>query len=667
MGDGDRPGSPAANVVERLAAATRRIASAATTGDAFQTTLDLITDPLPTGLPIDLIDQVAILKIAEQPVRSLSAIYAWDRRQNPAPLVSYGEGLALDALMRGDVLTAEPPSDGSGGTTCLFVPLVARGQLRGALMIGSQADHQFSAAEIGLYQIIAYQIAPLLGAEPDTTDALGMYGGSLVQNANEPIITTDRNGIITALNSAAETLYRYSAADVKGQHISVLVPASSRAELESWLRTVVEERRAIHADSEGVDKHGRLFQLSTSLSPIDSADGSIVGVAVFSMNNTERMSYLNTLQEERDLLEAILEATNDAIVLVDPARSVVTANLQFEVFFQLPRHQVVNRAVEVLIDLLRQRTDLPGELINILLTFVGDKYQSAGGDFELVGLAPRILIWYSAPVYAHDGMDLGRLFVFRDATKERQADRMKTEFVSLVSHELRTPVTSIRGFTDLILEGDAGPIDSRVREYLDIIQLNADRLISLINDVLDITRVEAGHVELRQDWHSIDAIIDSVVQTMYPLLEAREQCLVVRVAPNLPSAWVDKERIAQIVTNLLSNATKYTSNGGEISIEAHRINDLNDLTSGAPSNVSLPAILVSIQDTGIGIDVPDQSMLFTWFYRTEQASARQIRGTGLGLAIVKSFVELHGGRVWVQSEIDRGSTFYFTIPLVEGT
>jgi signal transduction histidine kinase len=243
---------------------------------------------------------------------------------------------------------------------------------------------------------------------------------------------------------------------------------------------------------------------------------------------------------------------------------------------------------------------------------------------------------------------------------------MKTEFVSLVSHELRTPMTSVRGFTDLLLEGDAGPLDARVHEYLEIIKVNADRLISLINDVLDITRLEAGHVELRRDLYSIAAIIDAIVQTMYPLIESRKQCLVVRVAPSLPPVWVDLERMTQIISNLVGNASKYTPNDGEITIEARLIDNPDDLAVGAPGNVFLPAVLVSVHDTGIGIAPQEQAHLFTRFYRTEQASRRQISGTGLGLTIVKSFVELHGGHVWVHSEIEHGSSFYFTIPLLGG-
>jgi PAS domain S-box-containing protein len=494
----------------------------------------------------------------------------------------------------------------------------------------------------------------------------GSYFSGVIHHAGDPIICCDLAGMLLSFNPAAEAFYGYPAAEVIGQPLTMLVLTSRRAEVESWLRAVVQEQRAVRYESENVDRQGRIFHVSMGMSPIIDG-GDVVGVATWTVNISERVAVQSTLQEERNLVEAILEATNDAIVVVDPLGQIVAANLQFEIFFQLPRYQWINHPVSALIDQVRARADLPGDLANILLTFVGDKSQSAGGDFEVGAPMPRTLIWYSAPVYAHDGTNIGRLFVFRDATREREADRMKSEFVSLVSHELRTPTTSIRGFIDLLLEGDAGPIDAPVREYLEIVKVNADRLITLVNDVLDISRIEAGRIEVRRDLYSITAIIDSVVQTMYPLIEARQQCLVVRAAEDLPLVSVDRERMTQVVTNLVGNASKYTPSGGEVTIEAHQVDTVEALTPGAPSNVILPALLVAVHDTGIGIASKDQVQLFNRFFRTEQATRRQISGTGLGLTIVKSFVELHGGHVWINSEIERGSSFYFTIPLLEGT
>jgi PAS domain S-box-containing protein len=688
---GDRPASPAADLMERLFSTAHRIAAASSADEALQAVLDTVLDCTvrsPADSQSAHVDHVAILRLDERNAGSNKPITtkSWDRHPGSTPLydAQYTPSeTAVDALSKGDLLVIGDVAamngnlmlgDPNGVRACVIAPLLARQRLLGVLVIGSQQRHDFTPDEVSFYQRLAGQIAVILGTDTflDKSEPGAAEGGkearyrSLVENAGDPIVETDPTGLITGLNAAAETLYGYPAAEIVGQHLSVLVPPSRQPEVEGWLRTVGREQRALHSEGAAVDKHGQTLHIYSTLSPIKNSGGSLVGLAFFSVDFSERSLYQTVLRDERDLLEAILEATNDALMLVDPAQMVVTANLQFEVFFHLPRYQFVNHPVADLIEQVRARSDLPGEFANILLTFAGDNDQSAGGDFEVLVPTLRTVVWYSAPVFAHDGADVGRLFVFRDATREREADRMKTEFVTLVSHELRTPMTSIRGFTDLVLEGDAGPLDVRVQEYLQIIKLNADRLISLINDVLDITRIEAGHVELRRDHYSLVAIIDIIVQTMYPLIEERKQSLVIRLAEDVPQVWVDLERMTQIITNLVENASKYTPGDGEITVEARLVESGDDLPADAPANVLIPAVLISVHDTGIGISTQEQAQLFTRFYRTEAAANRQIEGTGLGLSIVKSFVELHGGQVWFQSQLEQGSSFYFTIPLLGG-
>jgi signal transduction histidine kinase len=277
-----------------------------------------------------------------------------------------------------------------------------------------------------------------------------------------------------------------------------------------------------------------------------------------------------------------------------------------------------------------------------------------------------VFVWYTAPVHGHDGTSLGRLFVFRDATREREVDRMKTEFVSLVSHELRTPLTSIRGFADLILDGEAGAVPSSVREYVDIIKLNAERLASLVSNILDLSRIESGRIDLVRENFQPVAFIEPAAASLRPMVESRQQKFIVKIAPDLPAVWVDRDRMVQIIINLLANATKYTDRYGTLTLEARLLQTGDPMPPGAPSNLRLPVVLVGVHDTGIGISAHDRAMVFERFYRTNEAARQQIAGSGLGLTIVRSFVELHGGQVWIDSEVGRGSSFYFTIPLAEG-
>ena len=257
-----------------------------------------------------------------------------------------------------------------------------------------------------------------------------------------------------------------------------------------------------------------------------------------------------------------------------------------------------------------------------------------------------------------DGGPVGLRTTLQDNTRQkaaeeklREADRMKTEFVSLVSHELRTPLTSIKGYVDLLMGGDVGDLAPDQQEFLKIVQNNADRLAALINDLLDISRIEAGKVDLVREAMSAKALIGSVVLTLRPQIEAKGQMLVLDLPDGLPTVFADPQRITQVVTNLLSNAHKYTAKGGRIEIKA----SADDV-----------ALHVTVRDSGIGLTAEEQTNLFTKFFRANNRVTQEVGGTGLGLSITKSLVELHGGRITVESAPGQGSTFGFALPLSPG-
>ena len=232
----------------------------------------------------------------------------------------------------------------------------------------------------------------------------------------------------------------------------------------------------------------------------------------------------------------------------------------------------------------------------------------------------------------------------------RDAGRMKTEFVSMVSHELRTPLTSIAGYVELLLDRATGRMDDEARESLAVVRRSADRLLSLINDLLDISRIEAGRLELRRRPLALPPAAEAVALSLRPLLESKRQHLVLHLDPSLPAVSVDADRLAQILTNLIANAHKYTPVGGTIVVGARRREG---------------EIEVDVTDTGVGLSPGEQALLFTPFYRAHPDGAPREAGTGLGLAITRLLVELHGGRIAVASEPGKGSTFSFSLPVAE--
>ena len=277
--------------------------------------------------------------------------------------------------------------------------------------------------------------------------------------------------------------------------------------------------------------------------------------------------------------------------------------------------------------------------------------------------AKRELQLDSAPVPAPGGGLLGQLFIFRDVTHEREVDRMKSEFVSLVSHELRTPLTAIGGFVDLLLEeeGEDAPREAH-KDLLRVVKRNSERLTALIEELLDVSRIEAGRVDLKPQPVDVAAAVHGVVQLLRDQFAQKEQSLVVDIDPALPRVHADPGRLAQILVNLLSNANKYTPRNGRITVAAGE--------AAAPAGAGATPrplggerpVTISVTDTGIGLSAEDQARLFTRFFRAGDQAAKHTPGSGLGLWITRSLVELHGGALSVVSELGRGSTFSFTLP-----
>jgi signal transduction histidine kinase len=239
----------------------------------------------------------------------------------------------------------------------------------------------------------------------------------------------------------------------------------------------------------------------------------------------------------------------------------------------------------------------------------------------------------------------------------RNADQAKSEFISFVAHELKTPMTSIRGYTDLLAQGAVGPVTQPQANFLSTIRLNADRMAALVSDLNDISRIETGRLKLEFAAVALAPALDEVIDSLRSQIESKEQKLTLEIPSDLPPVWVDRGRLIQILTYLVSNAQKYTLSGGGFRIAAERSPNQWD-PSGPPEVVH-----ILVQDTGLGISPQEQKSIFQKFFRSEDRMVRDLPGTGLGLNITRNLVEMHGGKIWFESELHKGSTFHFTIPV----
>jgi signal transduction histidine kinase len=234
----------------------------------------------------------------------------------------------------------------------------------------------------------------------------------------------------------------------------------------------------------------------------------------------------------------------------------------------------------------------------------------------------------------------------------RRLDEMKSVFVSVAAHELRTPLTPVKGYIEVLLDGDVGPVNDDQCEYLRIVQGSVERLLKTTNNLLDVTRIEAGRVELVLQPTDLAALVETVATEYISQLEASAQRLTLHAPPDLPPALCDEARTVQIIGNLLSNASKYTPQGGLITVS---------LGLAAAEGF----LQLSVMDDGVGIPAEDQPKLFDRFFRAKSALLTGVGGAGLGLHITRSLVELHGGRIWFESAPGEGSTFHVTFPTTE--
>ena len=252
-----------------------------------------------------------------------------------------------------------------------------------------------------------------------------------------------------------------------------------------------------------------------------------------------------------------------------------------------------------------------------------------------------------------------RTYLLEQANRDlKELDRLKSSFLANMSHELRTPMNSIIGYTDLLLDGVDGEVNEEQRKSLQKVANNARHLLQLINDILDMSKIEAGKVELVLEKTDIKELVESVVSTFRPALEEKQLAVSLDFAPDLPNVYVDRDKVSQILINLLSNAVKFTEHGG-IAIHAYP-SEIGIEPGQAPLFVE-----VCVEDTGIGIKQSDMKKLFDKFSQIDVSTIRQYEGTGLGLSIARGLVVLHKGVIWAESEFGKGTRLYFTLPVDE--
>ena len=392
---------------------------------------------------------------------------------------------------------------------------------------------------------------------------------------------------------------------------------------------------------------------SNTYSPLKDDDKNIIGLTLVLIDITDRKKAEIRIAEEVARWRILIEQSLDGIVVLDQNGKVYEVNQKFADMLGYSREEMLQLHVwdwdtqwtrEELMEIIKNVDESgnhfetyhrlkDGTTINVEISSNGALF----GEQKLIFCVCRD---FTERKLAED-MLLNAKLAAEDAS------RSKGEFLATMSHELRTPLNSIIGFSDMMLSGNVGDLNEKQAKYINHISTGGKHLLELINDILDLSKIEAGKMEIQYESFSVSDVIEEVTMLIAPLALKKKIDLNIQVEPQLGSINADKIKFKQILYNLASNAIKFTPEKGYVGITANLVDNM---------------LKISVTDNGIGISTKDLCRLFQPFQQLNSYMTREHEGTGLGLILVKKYVEMHGGSVWVESEVGKGSTFTYSIP-----
>lgn len=349
------------------------------------------------------------------------------------------------------------------------------------------------------------------------------------------------------------------------------------------------------------------------------------------------------LLEAKERVESVVRHMSDGLIVIGPDGKILMVNSTAEALLGISSKDIGKSIKEVIKN---------EHLLTLVKSLSVNKDGVVEQDIELFSqdeATKKVLKASSAVVEDHNGHTIGMVAILNDITKQKEIEKIKSDFVDSVTHELRTPLIAIDKSISLLVSKSAGPISQDQEQFLSIAERNLKRLAQLINDLLDLSKLEAGKIELKLKPVSIEKIINEPIETFAAWLKTKSIKLEKIIKEGMPQVNVDCDRINQVLVNLIGNAIKFTPTNGKITVEAIFRKENQELE-------------VSVHDTGIGIPKEELPKIFDKFYQSARATSSEVSGSGIGLSIAKEIVELHRGKIWAESQIGQGAKFIFTLP-----
>ncbi len=360
---------------------------------------------------------------------------------------------------------------------------------------------------------------------------------------------------------------------------------------------------------------------------------------------------INDLEERKDRAEAVVFNVGEGVFAVNLRGEIIIFNQIAEKIVGLKKDLILGQRYDQLLQFFNSKTrESYGSFINKVL--LEGKSVSLPNDTILItsSKAEIPVAVNSSPIKNQRGIIVGGIVVFRDITHEREIEEIRTDLISIASHQLRTPLSEIKGLISLLVDNVAGPLNIGQKEYMDLLTVANERMINLVNDLLNISRIEQGRIQLNFQKVSLGVLTAEICKSLEITAKQRQQSLGLSIDQNLPMVLADPEKTKEIISNLVENALKYTRAKGTIAVR------VTANTNGC---------WVLVKDNGVGIPKAKQKDLFQKFSRVENPLSQKTTGTGLGLYTVKQLVEKQNGLIWVESDEGKGSTFGFMLPIVK--
>ncbi len=521
------------------------------------------------------------------------------------------------------------------------------GHLRALLTIADTAAQSLSTEKIlsdtldKSLEVLGFDVGYIRILDPEKKTMVGRVSKGLIAVSSGSVDLTDQSRRHVA-NILFETQKPYISPDVRKDTTFKNRTMEKQGVISAAYIPIISKKKTVLGTL--VVGSRRLRKFSTEKISLLQTFGAQLGMAL------ENAQLYNEVHRGKAYIENLVENAADIILSTDLEDQILTWNRGAELTLGYSKEEVIGKRLSILLPPsrvhelaeMRAKVELSGALRDIEV-----EGKRKGGAAIYLSLSV-------SPITDVDGKIVGFLRVAKDVTEKKryerrlkELDKLKSDFVSNVSHELRTPLTAIKGSVDNMLDGLTGDLNEKQNRYLVRVKSNADRLARLINDLLDLSRIEAG-IKLNRTNLSLPTVAREVVESLGSVAAEKLISFEIECPDVNLTAWADPDRIVEVLTNLIGNAIKFTPTNGKVTLCLKRSGN--------------EWVKISVADTGPGIPSDEANRIFDKFYQVTQPEKQKAMGTGLGLSITKALVEMHGGKIWLESEVGKGSIFSFILP-----